>query len=171
MSIVWNWELIATKPRVILNCLGDYRTHQGNPGLLRSDSMLKAIGKSINIRISSEKAGKIPILVLGNTPIQKSYYKKVDNLKRYGIIQGFWSLNPHPLDNSEEKDIRATENRGFIKFNLYSELKKEISELLKMNLQFFAGMKSKTDLGKFIEIANKESTYEKKAIKFLDLIR
>ena len=42
MSVVWNWELQKNKSFV---CIGDYKTHQGNPGLLRSDSMLKAIGK------------------------------------------------------------------------------------------------------------------------------
>jgi len=40
MSIVWNWELKGNK----LIRLGDFRTHKGNPGLLRSDTMLKAIG-------------------------------------------------------------------------------------------------------------------------------
>jgi len=46
--------------------------------LLRSDSMLKGIGKSINIRVSSFKAATIPIIVMGNTPITNSYYPKVD---------------------------------------------------------------------------------------------
>jgi len=49
-----------------------------NPGLLRSDSMLKGIGKSINIRVSSFQAATIPIIVMGNTPITNSYYPKVD---------------------------------------------------------------------------------------------
>lgn len=169
MSIVWNWELILTKPKFTLKCLGDFKTHQGNPGLLRSDSMLKAIGKSINVRISSKKAAKIPIIVLGNTPIHQSYYKKVDNLKRYGIIQGFWSLNPKPLDSGKE-NLSATKEKGFIKFDSYPKFKKEMSELLETDLQFFAGMKSKTNLGKFIEIADNENTYEQKATKFLDLI-
>lgn len=65
MSIVWNWEynpLIGES-----KCIGDYTTHQGNPGLLRSDTMLKAIGKSINVRIASFKSAKIPIIILGNT--------------------------------------------------------------------------------------------------------
>jgi hypothetical protein len=78
MSIVWNWELEKNKSLV---CVGDYNTHEGNPGLLRSDSMLKAIGKSINIRVSSFKTSKIPIVVMGNTPITKSYYPIVDHLK------------------------------------------------------------------------------------------
>lgn len=93
MSIVWNWELKQMREKETLICLGDYKSHQGNPGLLRSDSMLKAIGKSINIRVSDNAASRIPIIILGNTPITASYYKKVDFLKDAGIIQGFWILN------------------------------------------------------------------------------
>ena len=45
MSIVWNWELIIGE----LRCLGDYRTHKGNPGLLFSTQLeffSSMIGKS-----------------------------------------------------------------------------------------------------------------------------
>lgn len=45
MSVVWNWELKQNEDKEKLVCLGDYKSHQGNPGLLRSDSMLKAIVK------------------------------------------------------------------------------------------------------------------------------
>lgn len=116
MYIVWNWELLKNNQKFNFKCLGYYKTHQGNPGLLRSDSMLKAIGKSITVRISSLKSAKIPIIVLGNTPVTKSHYSKVDNLKNYGIIQGFWSLNPAPLDNNGE-NIKSTEKKGFIRFD------------------------------------------------------
>ena len=170
MSVVWNWELLKTNPKFSIKCSGDYRTHQGNPGLLRSDTMLKAIGKSISVRIASLKSAKIPIIILGNTPITKSYYTKVDNLKNYGIIQGFWSLNPAPLDNNGE-NIKSTENEGFLRFDSYSEFKQHLLELLKEERMFFAGMKTKKELGKFIEIANKEDTYEKKSEKFLNLMR
>ena len=69
-------------------CWGLYNT-SGQSGLLRSDSMLKAIGKSINIRVSNYKASNIPIIIIGNTPITNNYYSKVDHLKTAGIIQGF----------------------------------------------------------------------------------
>ena len=170
MSIVWNWELLKNNSEFSLKCLGDYRTHQGNPGLLRSDTMLKAIGKSISVRIASLKSAKVPIIILGNTPITKSYYTKVDNLKNYGIIQGFWSLNPAPLDNNEE-NIKSTENEGFLRFDSYSEFKQHLLDLLKEERMFFAGMKTKKELGRFIEIANKQDSYEKKAEKFLNLMR
>jgi len=166
MSIVWNWELQKNKSLV---CIGDYKTHQGNPGLLRSDSMLKAIGKSINIRVSSFKASKIPIIIMGNTPITNSYYSKVDHLKIAGIIQGFWSVNPKPLDNDGE-NIKKTNRQGFYRFDSFSELKNALETLLSEERNYFSSMKSKKELGQIIEKANREQTYEKKAEVFLKLI-
>lgn len=165
MSIVWNWELQKSK----LICIGDYKTHQGTPGLLRSDSMLKAIGKSINIRVSSFKASKIPIIIMGNTPITNSYYSKVDHLKVAGIIQGFWSVNPKPLDNDGE-NIKKTNKQGFYRFDSFSELKNSFETLLSEERNYFSSMKSKKELGQIIEKANKEQSFEKKAEVFLKLI-
>ncbi len=170
MSIVWNWELVRADNGFKLICIGDYKTHQGNPGLLRSDSMLKAIGKSINIRVSSFAASKIPIIILGNTPITKSYYEKVDHLKKNGIIQGFWSVNPHPLDNNGE-NIKQTKQTGFYRFDDYQELEQFSLDLLTEEREFFSSMQTKRRLGEIIEIANKEQTYEDKAQRFLELLR
>jgi hypothetical protein len=169
MSVVWNWELKKISGKEELVCLGDYNSHQGNPSLLRSDTMLKAIGKSINIRVSSYKAARIPIVIIGNTPISNSYYEKVDHLKKCGIIQGFWSVNPKPLD--KEDTIKNTKAFGFYRFDAYGELENEFDKLLKEEREFFSSMRGKDELGRIIEIANKESTYEKKAEKFLELIR
>jgi hypothetical protein len=171
MSVVWNWELTQkSKGNFDLICIGDYKTHQGNPSILRSDTMLKAIGKSINIRVSSFAASKIPIVIIGNTPITKNYYEKVDHLKKNGIIQGFWSVNPKPLDNDGE-NIKNTDHYGFCRFDDYNELKENALQLLKEERAFFSSMQSKKRLGEIIEIANKESTYETKAQKFLELLR
>lgn len=179
MSVVWNWELQFKADRGKLICLGDYCTHQGNPGLLRSDTVLKAIGKSLNIRVSSLKASRIPIIVLGNTPITSNYYEKVDHLRRSGIIQGFWSVNPKPLDNpvtpqlfgNEGGGKKATEGLGFYRFDTYDELLRKLEELFREDREFFSSMRTKDELGKFIEIASREATYEEKAEKFLTLIR
>ncbi len=167
MSVVWNWEYFKNSGN--LKCIGNYKTHQGNPGLLRSDTMLKAIGKSINIRVAGYKSTKIPIIILGNTPITSSYFKKVDNLKKFGIIQGFWSLNPEPLDKKET--IKNTQKSGFIRIDSYKELVDHLNELFKEEQEFFSGMKTKNQIGKMIEIANKEENYENKAEKFLSLLR
>jgi len=166
MSVVWNWEFLKSNGE--LKCIGDYTTHQGNPGLLRSDTMLKAIGKSINIRVSALAATKIPVVILGNTPITESYYEKVDHLKKFGIIQGFWSLNPEPRDEIET--IKNTETFGFKRMDTYEELSKNLNELLAEEREFFSGMKTKRQLGNIIEIANREESYEKKAEKFLSLL-
>ncbi len=168
MSIVWNWKLVLKDNKEKLECIGDYTTHQGNPGLLRSDSMLKAIGKSINIRVSSDKSSHIPIVILGNTPITKNYYQKVDNLKKAGIIQGFWSLNPY---TNNKEDIKNTKGSGFKRVDTYNEFEKSLSELLKEERNFFSSMKTKKEIGKIIEIANKEKSYKKKGEKFINLLR
>lgn len=165
MSVVWNWE---RKTDGTLECIGDFTQHQGNPGLLISDSMLKAIGKSINIRVSSFNSAKIPIIVLGNTPVTSSYYSKVDHLKTSGIIQGFWSVNPKPRDVDTIKD---TEGSGFLRMDSIEEFYSKLNELFSEDRKFFSGMRTKKQLGQIIEIANKEETFEKKAEKFLSLIR
>jgi len=87
MSIVSNYKYLQQSDS--LQYLGDYKSHKGNPSILRSDSMLKAIGKSINIRVSGISSTKIPIIILGNSPITESYKNKVDFLKTSGVIQGF----------------------------------------------------------------------------------
>ncbi len=168
MSVVWNWEYIPETGE--LKCIGDYTTHQGNPGLLRSDSMLKAIGKSINIRVSGFESAKIPIIILGNTPITKSYYGKVDHLKKAGIIQGFYSVNPSPVEHGAQ-NIKNTPGRGFIRIDEFSELEREIKGIVAEDREFFSAMVVRPKLGKLIEIANREDSYEKKAEKFLELLR
>ena len=170
MSIVWNWELRDENGGKKLVCLGDFKTHKGNPGLLRSDSMLKAIGKSINIRVSGYEAANIPIIILGNTPITQSYIEKVDHLKKSGIIQGFWSVNPKPLDGDGD-NIKNTPDKGFIRMDSYPELVSNLEQLTSNSQEFFSSMKTKKELGKIIEIASREKELEKKAEKFLSLIR
>lgn len=171
MSVVWNWEYLQ-KPdgNFELQCKGDYKSHTGNPGLLRSDTMLKAIGKSINIRVASPESTRIPVIIMGNTPITKNYYGKVDHLKKNGIIQGFWSMNPKPSDDNKD-NIKNTPHKGFYRFDTYEELKQSALDLLKEDREFFSSMQTKKRLGQIIEIANRETTYESKAQKFLQLLR
>ena len=169
MSIVWNWEYIPSSEEI--KYIGDYTTHQGNPGLLRSDTMLKAIGKSINIRVSGYASSKIPIVVIGNTPIKRTYYAKVDYLRKAGIIQRFYSVNPDPLDTRNSDNIKSTPQRGFLRIDRVSELYKDLRNIMEGNGEFFSSMLSKRELGRIIEIANREPTYERKAEKFLELLR
>jgi len=164
MSIVWNWEFKNGN----LIKIGDYSTHQGNPGLLRSDSMLKAIGKSINVRISSPDSKHIPLIILGNTPITKSYESKVDNLKTSGVVQGFWSLNPNPRNN--HTTLKNTPKNGFIRMDNYQELVKNLDNILSKDLNYFSSMKSHSELGRIIDISSRENISEDKALKFLQLL-
>ena len=165
MSIVWNWKYDGDE----VICIGNCSTHQGTPSLLRSDSMLKAIGKAINIRISDQKAYNIPIIIIGNTPITPHYYEKVDNLKSAGIIQGFWSVNPN-LTESLQNPLIRTDNNGFQTIQSYTGLLNELSKILDQKLQFFSSMMSRNDLGKIIKIACQEKEETKIAEKFLHLI-
>ena len=103
MSILANYEFNKTTQTI--KWIGDYSTHKGNPSLLRSDSILKAIGKLINIRIANPCTRSIPLIVLGNSPIIKHYEKKVDHLKSFGMIQGFLSLNPSLLLKKNNENI------------------------------------------------------------------
>jgi len=169
MSIVWNWEYDPVTGN--LRCVGDYTTHQGNPGLLRSDTMLKAIGKGINIRVAGFKSSRIPIVIIGNTPITGTYHRKVDYLKQAGIIQGFYSLNPSPSDGNNGSNIKGTPQGGFMRIDEFGELKEEIIGIVREEREFFSGMISRVRLGQIIEIASSETSYERKAERFLEMLR
>ena len=166
MSIVWNWEYDIKTNSLIE--IGDYRTHKGKPSFTRSDSILKAIGKCIDIRVSNWKASKIPLIVIGNAPLSNGFCKKADYLKNAGIIQGFWSLNPFPLNHGNTRKI--TPKKGFIRFDNVAELKYNVDNIFEENLNFFSGMKNPKELGKIIEISNNENNYQNKGLKFLELI-
>ena len=162
MSIVNNYQYDNGQVKFV----GDYKTHKGNPSILRSDSMLKAIGKSINIRVSGQESTKIPIVILGNAPITKNYLKKVDFLKKSGIIQGFISLYPNPTNEF----IKNTKEKGFQTFEQYQELSEFVIDLVKSDMNFFSSMLPKRKLGQIITVSAKENDDISKAEKFLSLI-
>lgn len=165
MSVVSNY--IYTPPDKV-KYAGDYKQHKGNPALLRSDSMLKAIGKSINIRVSGIASTKIPVVVLGNSPVKESYIKKVDFLKTSGVIQGFWSLNPKPTNSDY---LKNTPKLGFQTILNREQLFNNCKELVTNDMNYFSSMISKLKLGEIIRIASQETTDIAKAEKFLTLIQ
>ncbi len=165
MSIVSNYKLVEPNE---IEWIGDYKSHKGNPSLLRSDSMLKAIGKSVNIRIASLSSASIPVVVLGNSPITNDYEHKVDFLKSSGVIQGFWSLNPSPSDSGY---ITQTEKSGFTTFTNYDEIASKCRELISSDKNFFSAMISKNHLGQLIRICEDEVTDLAKGEKFLELLK
>ena len=167
MSLVWNWQF--DEDTLQLKEIGDYRTHQGRPSFTRSDSILKAIGKGIDIRVSNMKSSKIPIIVLGNAPLSNGFCKKADYLKSSGIIQGFWSLNPFPLNHGNTR--KRSHRNGFIRMDNVDELNISLNQLFKQDLNFFSGMENPERLGQLIEMANRENTYENKGLKFLNLLK
>ena len=164
MSIVNNYSYYGKTNS--LKFEGDYKTHKGNPSILRSDSMLKAIGKSINIRVTGIESAKIPIIILGNSPISKNYRKKVDYLKKAGVVQGFISLYPNPTASY----VKETPCQGFQTFNNYSSLQDFMSRLVTSDMNFFSSMLPKEKLGKLITISNEEENEVEKAARFLQLL-
>ena len=167
MSLVWNWQYDDFTGNV--KEIGDYRTHQGRPSFTRSDSILKAIGKGIDIRVSNVKASKIPLIILGNAPLSNGFCKKADYLKTSGIIQGFWSLNPFPLNHGNTR--KRSHKNGFVRMDNVDELNMSLNQLFKQDLNFFSGMENPEKLGQLIEMANRENTYENKGLKFLNLLK
>lgn len=165
MSIINNYKYVS-KNRI--DFIGDYKTHKGNPSLLRSDSMLKAIGKSINIRVSGKESSKIPIVIIGNSPITKHYVNKVDYLKSAGVVQEFISLYPNPIDSD---CITDTPGRGFKTYSNINEFHKSINKLLEQDMNYFSSMISKQALGSIILTASKQKTDIERAESFLKLIR
>lgn len=167
MSLVWNWQYDEQTGQI--REIGDYRAHQGRPSFTRSDSVLKAIGKCIDIRVSSFKSSKIPLVILGNAPLSNGFCKKADYLRQAGIIQGFWSVNPFPLNHGNTR--KRSHHDGFIRFDNIEELNMTLNQLFKQELNFFSSMETPETLGQMIEIANKEETYEEKGLKFINLIK
>lgn len=167
MSIISNYKYNKSNNKI--KYIGDYKQHKGNPSLLRSDSMLKAIGKSINIRVSGIESSKIPIIILGNSPITDSYTKKVDFLKSSGVIQGFWSLNPNPSETTDY--ISSSKGNGFITLQNEVNIYDLIKDLLALDMHFFSSMLPKSELGNIIKIASQEINDVLRAEKFLSILR
>jgi hypothetical protein len=165
MSVVSNYKYDEANG---VQLVGDYKSHKGQPSLMRSDSMLKAIGKSINIRVSGIASTKIPVIVLGNSPITDSYLKKVDFLKTSGVIQGFLSLNPTPTTSAFSS---SSPKLGFQTATNEVQIFEYCKELVTNDMNYFSSMLSKQKLGELITIAGKEITDIAKAEKFLTLIR
>lgn len=141
MSVVNNYELIDENIKFI----GDYRSHKAQPSLMRSDSVLKAIGKAINIRVSSESARKIPIIILGNTHISNNYLSKIDHLGQYGVLQKIISLNNN-LDSNKRSPLKYFETITDL-----NHLYKIIENILDKDFYYFSAMLDKKELGKIIK--------------------
>ncbi len=88
------------------------------------------------------------------------------------VIQGLFSVNPFPLDNTPPSGfVNATPRGGFKTFNDFNDIYATISGLLRRPGKFFSGMKDMGGLGRIIDLAAREPTYEAKGEKFLQLLR
>jgi len=167
MSVVNNYSY--NREKGALKFEGDYKTHKGLPSLRRSDSMLKAIGKAINIRLADAclTDNPTPIVVIGNAPISKNYGKKIDFLKQSGIVQSFISLYPNPTSSF----IKETTGKGFRTFGDYRPLQQFIMELVTSETSFFSSALPKGVMGSIIKTSAEEVTNIATAEKFLQLLK
>ncbi|PAF43319.1 hypothetical protein [Helicobacter sp. 11S03491-1] len=162
MSIVHNYEFFKNEIKFI----GDYRTHKALPSLMRSDSVLKAIGKAINIRVSSELSRNIPIVVLGNSHISDNYLHKIDHLGQYGVLQKMISMNPN-LDINKESPSKYFQTPQNLE-SFYQMLK----DILVQDFYYFSAMLDKKELGKIIKESSSSDNDEIQiAEKFLKLLK
>ena len=126
--------------------------------------MLKAIGKAINIRVSSESSRSIPVVILGNTHISNNYLEKIDYLGQYGVLQKVISLNPfiESIKNSPRNYFQTPQN--------LSELEIILKNLLNQDFYYFSAMLDKKQLGKIIQkavISNDEIQVVEQFLKIL----
>lgn len=165
MSLVWNWEWQPAQKTV--SCIGDFRTHQGRPSVLRSDTVLKALGKAIEVRGMGFSGA---FLVLCNTPVASDYFRQIDGCRRIGIVQGFFSVNPQPTKDGQHNPKRSPEG-GFYRWDEPAEVKARLEEMLSEQRHFFSGFLPLSVLGHLIERACCEPTLSQKAHRFLDGLR
>jgi hypothetical protein len=164
MSIVWNWEWKPQEGKIV--CAGDFQTHQGRPSVLRSDTVLKALGKAIEVR---SKGFNGAFFVLCNTPIPDDYQTQIDGCKRMGVMQGFFSVNPKPLDNKDT--LKQTDFKGYLRWDSSEEAFETLSSLLTKQFHFFSAHLSLDQLGQLIERASQESSPQDKARRFLEALK
>lgn len=168
MSIVWNWEWQPSMGEVI--CIGDFRTHQGRPSVLRSDTILKALGKAVEVRGQGFQGA---FFVLCNSPISNDYRNQIDGCKQLGVIQGFFSVNPYPIDGAcdEQTNPKRTSECGFLRWDRVREAEQTLHSILAEQNYFFSGYLSLEMVGRLIETACQEVKPHDKARRFLRLLR
>ncbi len=113
MSLVWNWEYDPGPPPRPER-LGDHTIHRGRPSLIRSDIMLKAIGKAASVRAAGATGLQVAMIILGNAPIPASYQWTVDGLRAVGLIQHFISVVPKPEPYDMIVDLLLAQEQTFI---------------------------------------------------------
>ncbi|MGQ9462184.1 MAG: hypothetical protein ACUVRR_03855 [Candidatus Fervidibacter sp.] len=146
MSLVWNWEWKPEEGKI--DCAGDFLNHQGRPSVQRSDTVLKALGKAIEVR---GKGYKGVFFALFNAPIPADYQTQVDGCKQTGVIQGFFSVNPQPLDeDNEQVNFKRTQFEGFLQWDTLDEVFDHLSSFLAKQHIFFSGFLPLEKLGKLI---------------------
>lgn len=163
MSFIWNWhEEDLTSPSA------DYDNHYGRPGIFRTDSILKAIGKATITRSYSGSEG-IPFIVIGNTP-PPGYRAHIDRTVGSGLIQKWISLTPQPLavdpkDPTGKRNPKRTS--GFLRIDEVKELQQLLKTLLSKQWLYTSAMVEAEKVGRLIKSLDLDGTPEKIGHEFL----
>ncbi|SHF22216.1 hypothetical protein SAMN02745195_02129 [Thermoanaerobacter uzonensis DSM 18761] len=165
MSLVWNWSFNPDYNSLTEE--GDFTSHTGQPSLLRSDSVLKAIGKAVNIRLYNFEE-VIPIVIICNTPLHSSYLEKIDNLFSKYFIHGILSLNPY-LKNVHGNYIHNTESGSVVTIENLSHLNDKMFDLIKEKESKKKIIIKAID-GNFREELQREIRYIKNADEAIDIV-
>jgi len=164
MSIIWNWaENNRSRP------VADYDAHAGRPSIYRTDSILKAIGKTAITR-SCLGSERIPFIVVGNTPPPPNYRDKVDGTVRAGLVQKWISLTPNPLlvspTNSPARR-NPKETVGFLRIDSITELQGLLTAILAREWQYVGAMVEAKMIGEIIKSLNLSQKPEDVGYEFL----
>ncbi len=164
MSFIWNWhERDMTRPTA------DYDRHFGRPSILRTDSILKAIGKATITR-SYTGSEKVPFIVIGNTPPPTGYRANIDKTVSSGLIQKWISLTPNPLvvepkESPGKRNPKST--GGFLRIDDIEELQKLLATLISKQWHYMSAMVEAGKIGNLIKSLDLKDDPEKIGQKFL----
>ena len=167
MSLVWNWEYDVQTSHI--REIGDYRTHQGRPSFTRSDSILKAIGKCIDIRVSNFKSSKIPLIV--DAHIVDGI---IEIVRVHPMIAGRIHIGYAAVGGDEQRPVAQIiqiVDIGNVLTGPDVQQFESLDKLFNQELNFFSGMQNPKKLGQLIELANREKTYQEKGLKFINLLK
>ena len=164
MSFIWNWhDADLSQPTA------DYDGSNGRPGIYRTDSILKAIGKATITR-NYPGSEKIPFIVIGNTPPPPNYRANVDKTVSSGLIQKWISLTPKPLVvNRKDTDGKRNPKRttGFLRIDGTEELQKLLKTLLTRQSYYMSAMVEADKIGCLVKSLDLNGTAEQIGQEFL----
>ena len=138
MSIVNNYCYVDGN----IQWCGDMTEHTGNPGLHRSDSVLKAIAKVLSIHAREFLLARrsVPIIVVTNAPPAPLSAERLEMSYRVGAIQGVWNVG---FDDGSYFE-------GYRHVTSLEDINNLVKYLVEKKGYFFSGYKTSDELKNII---------------------